>query len=209
MIAKELAAPYLPGERAGMVKIKRVRTIDAVVMGWRPGKKEGTVGAIILGLYDDDGRLREVGHSSGFTAKRKARARRGARALRDRRARQRRGLALDARPRARVGRAATRARRRGDVRPRLRRAHPPRHEGPALARRQAARGVPRRAARALSAPARAAAAIAPPSGALTHSSRTRNAWGGSLVRERRARSHDGLLRLSTSASQECSCDSGW
>ena len=39
--------------------------------GWRPGKAENTVGAIILGLYGDDGRLREVGHSSGFTAKRK------------------------------------------------------------------------------------------------------------------------------------------
>ena len=72
VIAKELAAPYCPGERRGMLKIKRVRTIDAVVMGWRPGKKEGTVGAIILGLYDGQGRLREIGHSSGFTAKRKA-----------------------------------------------------------------------------------------------------------------------------------------
>jgi ATP-dependent DNA ligase len=71
VIAKELAAPYLPGERRGMVKVKRVRTLDAVVMGWRPGKAEGTVGAIILGLYDDGGRLREVGHSSGFTAKQK------------------------------------------------------------------------------------------------------------------------------------------
>ncbi|HEX4345837.1 MAG TPA: ATP-dependent DNA ligase [Solirubrobacteraceae bacterium] len=71
VIAKELACPYLAGERKGMVKVKRVRTIDAVVLGWRPGKQEGTVGAIILGLYDDDGRLREVGHSSGFTAKRK------------------------------------------------------------------------------------------------------------------------------------------
>ena len=72
VIAKQLAAPYLPGERKGMVKIKRVRTLDAVVMGWRPGKAEGTVGAIILGLYDDGGRLREIGHSSGFTAKRKS-----------------------------------------------------------------------------------------------------------------------------------------
>jgi len=71
VIAKELAAPYLLGERKGMVKIKRVRTLDAVVMGWRPGKAENTVGAIILGLYADDGRLREIGHSSGFTAKRK------------------------------------------------------------------------------------------------------------------------------------------
>jgi ATP-dependent DNA ligase len=68
VIAKEVDAPYQPGERTGMIKVKRVRTIDAVVMGWRPGKADRTVGAIILGLYDKDGRLREVGHSSGFTA---------------------------------------------------------------------------------------------------------------------------------------------
>jgi len=71
VIAKEAAAVYKPGERVGMVKIKRVRTIDAVVLGWRPGKAENTVGALILGLYGEDGRLREVGHSSGFTAKEK------------------------------------------------------------------------------------------------------------------------------------------
>jgi ATP-dependent DNA ligase len=71
VVAKELAAPYLPGERKGMVKIKRVRTIDAVVMGWRPGKLENTVGSIILGLYDDEGNLHDIGHSSGFTAKQK------------------------------------------------------------------------------------------------------------------------------------------
>jgi ATP-dependent DNA ligase len=71
VIAKEAAAPYKPGERVGMFKIKRVRTIDAVVLGWRPGKAERTVGALILGLYDEDGRLREVGHSSGFTAREK------------------------------------------------------------------------------------------------------------------------------------------
>jgi ATP-dependent DNA ligase len=71
VIAKELAAPYRPGERVGMVKIKRVRTMDAVVLGWRPGKAEGTVGSLILGLHDDDGSLREVGHTSGFSAKEK------------------------------------------------------------------------------------------------------------------------------------------
>ncbi len=71
VIAKEVSAPYLPGERTGMVKIKRVRTIDAVVMGWRPGKAENTVGALILGLHAPDGRLREIGHSSGFTQKEK------------------------------------------------------------------------------------------------------------------------------------------
>ncbi|WP_354699400.1 DNA ligase C1 [Paraconexibacter sp. AEG42_29] len=71
VIAKERAAAYLPGERKGMAKVKRVRTIDAVIVGWRPGKAEGTLGALILGLYTPDGDLRVVGHSSGFTAKQK------------------------------------------------------------------------------------------------------------------------------------------
>src|SRR3954469_25306653 len=70
-IAKRQDHRYLPGERVGMSKIKRVRTIDAVVMGWRPGKEEHTVGSLILGLHDDDGRLRPVGHTSGLSAKRK------------------------------------------------------------------------------------------------------------------------------------------
>ena len=68
VIAKRQEAPYKPGERVGMSKIKRVRTIDAVVMGWRPGKEEGTVGSLILGLHDEDGNLRVVGHTSGFKA---------------------------------------------------------------------------------------------------------------------------------------------
>jgi len=71
-IAKERDAPYRPGERKGMVKVKRVRTIDAVVVGWRPGKLEGTVGALILGLYDGE-ELRVVGHCSGLSAKEKKR----------------------------------------------------------------------------------------------------------------------------------------
>jgi ATP-dependent DNA ligase len=71
VIAKQADCPYLPNERRGMMKIKRVRTIDAVVMGWRPGKEEDTVGSIILALYDQAGNLREVGHSSGFKAREK------------------------------------------------------------------------------------------------------------------------------------------
>jgi ATP-dependent DNA ligase len=67
VIAKELDAPYRPGERKGMSKVKRLRTIDAVLVGWRPGKEEGTVGSLILGLYDGD-QLRVVGHSSGLKA---------------------------------------------------------------------------------------------------------------------------------------------
>jgi ATP-dependent DNA ligase len=69
-IAKERSAPYRPGERKGMVKVKRMRTIDAVVAGWRPGKEENTVGALILALYDGED-LRVVGHCSGLTAKAK------------------------------------------------------------------------------------------------------------------------------------------
>jgi ATP-dependent DNA ligase len=65
-MAKQLEAPYIPGKRKGMAKVKRERTIDCVVMGWRPGKEEGTVGSLILGLYDG-GELRSVGHISGFS----------------------------------------------------------------------------------------------------------------------------------------------
>jgi ATP-dependent DNA ligase len=71
VVAKEREAPYRPGERAGMVKVKRVRTVDAVAAGWRPGKEKGTVGSLILGLYDDEGELQVVGHTSGFRAQQK------------------------------------------------------------------------------------------------------------------------------------------
>jgi ATP-dependent DNA ligase len=75
-MAKQLDAPYVPGRRRGMAKVKRERTIDCVVMGWRPGKEEGTVGSLILGLYDND-ELHPVGHISGFSME----AKRGMRAL--------------------------------------------------------------------------------------------------------------------------------
>ncbi|MGI8712749.1 MAG: ATP-dependent DNA ligase [Solirubrobacteraceae bacterium] len=68
VVAKDVRAGYRPGERKGMVKVKRVRTIDAVVAGYRPGKEPGTVGSLMLGLYDPDGELHVVGHSSGLRA---------------------------------------------------------------------------------------------------------------------------------------------
>ena len=71
VIAKQCDAPYRPGERTGMVKIKRVRTADTVVAAFRFGKEEGTVGSLILGLHDDEGELHIVGHTSGFKAKEK------------------------------------------------------------------------------------------------------------------------------------------
>jgi ATP-dependent DNA ligase len=70
VIAKQLDAIYEPGKRRGMVKVKRVRTIDCVIVGWRPGKEEGTVGSLILGLYDK-GKLIPIGHTSGLKAKEK------------------------------------------------------------------------------------------------------------------------------------------
>ena len=71
VIAKQADAPYRPGERVGMVKVKRVRTADAVVAAFRFGKEEGTVGSLILGMYGEDGQLHIVGHTSGFKAKEK------------------------------------------------------------------------------------------------------------------------------------------
>ncbi len=71
VVAKQADAPYRPGERTGMLKIKRVRTADTVVMAFRFGKEENTVGSLILGLYTDGGELHVVGHTSGFTAKQK------------------------------------------------------------------------------------------------------------------------------------------
>lgn len=65
VIAKRLDGPYFPGERA-MLKVKCLRTADCVVGGFRyaSGKKE--VGSLLLGLYDDDGRLNHVGFTSNM-----------------------------------------------------------------------------------------------------------------------------------------------
>ena len=136
VVAKQIGAPYRPGERVGMVKIKRVRTIDAVVQGWRPGKEEGTVGSLILGLYDDAGELHDGRPHVRLLGEGEARAAGQAQAVRDRRARDGRPEPLGQRPRARVGRAAARAGCRGHVRPHEQRPHPARHEDHALARGQ-------------------------------------------------------------------------
>ncbi|HTW12870.1 MAG TPA: ATP-dependent DNA ligase [Solirubrobacteraceae bacterium] len=77
VVAKDLRAAYAPGKRHNMIKIKRERTLDAVVAGYRPGKDAGTVGSLILGLYDDHDQLRVIGHCSGIKPAEK-------RALRDR-----------------------------------------------------------------------------------------------------------------------------
>jgi ATP-dependent DNA ligase len=68
VIAKRLDGAYQPGKRA-MFKIKHQRTADCVVAGFRWHKNgPGThVGSLLLGLYDDDGKLHHVGVTSSFT----------------------------------------------------------------------------------------------------------------------------------------------
>ena len=69
VIAKKLRVPYLPGSRDGVVKVKRYRTADCVIVGFRRSEKQaGAVATALLGLYDDEGKLEFVGHVSGFPA---------------------------------------------------------------------------------------------------------------------------------------------
>jgi ATP-dependent DNA ligase len=66
VVVKDLDSTYQPGKRLNWFKVKRLRTLDAVVAGYRHGKEPGTVGSLMLGLYDPDGKLHVVGHSSGL-----------------------------------------------------------------------------------------------------------------------------------------------
>jgi ATP-dependent DNA ligase len=67
VIAKGWAQTYLPGKR-GWVKVKHERTADCVVIGFRWSSEGGTLGSLLLGLYDDQGTLHYVGHTSSFSA---------------------------------------------------------------------------------------------------------------------------------------------
>src|SRR5581483_7860594 len=66
VVAKRLDSPYLEGERA-MVKVKRVRTADCVVGGFRRLTGSRLVGSLLLGLYDKEGKLDHVGFTSTIT----------------------------------------------------------------------------------------------------------------------------------------------
>ncbi|HEX8300872.1 ATP-dependent DNA ligase [Sphingomonas sp.] len=67
VIAKRLDEAYRPGERA-MLKVKRLRTADCVVGGFRYAGGKREVGSLLLGLYDDAGLLHHVGFTSGLSA---------------------------------------------------------------------------------------------------------------------------------------------
>jgi len=70
VMAKQLGEPYHSGDREGMVKVKHLKTADCVVGGFRYGEKGGQptdfVGSLLLGLYDDEGRLVYIGHTSSI-----------------------------------------------------------------------------------------------------------------------------------------------
>jgi ATP-dependent DNA ligase len=66
VIAKRLDLAYRSGERDGMQKVKRMRTADCVVGGFRYASKGKVVGSLLLGLYDDEGLLHHVGFTSSF-----------------------------------------------------------------------------------------------------------------------------------------------
>jgi ATP-dependent DNA ligase len=75
VVAKPLGAPYVQNART-MLKVKHERTADVVVAGYREHKtstpQRPLLGSLLLGLYDEEGRLQHVGVSASFTHKRRA-----------------------------------------------------------------------------------------------------------------------------------------
>ncbi|MBV9550559.1 MAG: ATP-dependent DNA ligase [Alphaproteobacteria bacterium] len=71
VIAKPLEGPYASGERA-MVKVKNLKTADCVVGGFRYATGSRQVGSLLLGLFNEEGRLDHVGFTSGFAGQDRA-----------------------------------------------------------------------------------------------------------------------------------------
>lgn len=71
VVAKRLASAYEPGRRSrDWVKVKNFRTQEVIIGGWRPGegRRADMIGSLLLGVYDNAGRLVYVGHvGTGFT----------------------------------------------------------------------------------------------------------------------------------------------
>jgi ATP-dependent DNA ligase len=70
LIAKAIDDPYVENKRT-QLKVKHIRTADAVVAGYRWHKDGKGVGSLLLGLHDDNGQLHSVGVAASFTAKRR------------------------------------------------------------------------------------------------------------------------------------------
>jgi bifunctional non-homologous end joining protein LigD len=80
IVAKRLDSPYLPGRRStGWIKVKNIGSTDVVVGGWLEGEggRSGRLGALVIGIPDDDGVLRYAGRvGSGFSENELARVKR-------------------------------------------------------------------------------------------------------------------------------------
>jgi ATP-dependent DNA ligase len=73
VVAKRIDVPYASGTREAAVKVKRQRTADCVVGGFRYAKNSTSlVGSLLLGLYDDRGLLDHIGFCSAFPATERA-----------------------------------------------------------------------------------------------------------------------------------------
>ncbi len=72
VVAKRLDEPYRSGERTAMVKVKRIRTADCVVGGFRYATKGDAIGSLLLGLYNAEGLLDHVGFASSFNREERA-----------------------------------------------------------------------------------------------------------------------------------------
>jgi ATP-dependent DNA ligase len=72
IIAKQLDAPYRPGERTVVQKIKNYRSADCVVGGFRFGEGRKVVGSLLLGLYNKHGKLDHIGFCSALSQSQKA-----------------------------------------------------------------------------------------------------------------------------------------
>ena len=71
VVAKRLDAPYLPGSRDGVVKVKEHKTADCVVVGVRWKEDHSAIATLLLGLYRDDGGLDYVGSCAVAASRRK------------------------------------------------------------------------------------------------------------------------------------------
>ena len=69
VVAKRKDLPYLPGSREGVVKVKKYKTADCVIVGFRWSEKaDGRISTLLLGLHGKNGEIDFVGHTSGFPA---------------------------------------------------------------------------------------------------------------------------------------------
>lgn len=149
VIAKRLDGAYQPGERA-MLKIKKRRTADCVVGGFRYERNSRLVGSLLLGLYNGEGKLDHVGFTATLhSLDRKALTERLEGLIMPPGHRQctRGTQPVEHGAFRRLAAGAARIGRRGAIRSRQRRPLPARHPAVALAARQGARAMHFRAGR--------------------------------------------------------------